>query len=128
MRTHALPSDETARIDALMRARILDSPPETAFDDLAQLVAAGQFPGRRLILVGFSDTGAGPSLETATEVRRRLAVLLPDLGEGLLPQVAGFGALFPIACDDTATGRHMNRRVELWALPDFAPRASLAEH
>ncbi|MDR4471699.1 MAG: PAS domain S-box protein [Nitrospira sp.] len=40
MRTHALPSDETARIDALMRARILDSPPETAFDDLVQLAAS----------------------------------------------------------------------------------------
>lgn len=37
MRTRALPSDETARISALVRARILDSPPETAFDDLAQL-------------------------------------------------------------------------------------------
>lgn len=106
----------------------LDPLSQAALDDLAQLVAAGQFPGRRLILVGFSDTGTGPSLEAAAEVRRALAALVPDLDEGLLPQAAGFGALFPIACDDTATGRHMNRRVELWALPDFTPRTPGAEH
>ncbi len=40
METHALPSDETARLGALSRYRILDSPPETAFDDLAQLAAS----------------------------------------------------------------------------------------
>ena len=40
MRTPAPPSDETARVSALLRYRILDSAPETAFDDLAQLAAS----------------------------------------------------------------------------------------
>lgn len=40
METHALPSDETARLGALSRCRILDSPPETAFDDLVRLAAS----------------------------------------------------------------------------------------
>lgn len=40
MRTHAPPFDETARVSALLRYRILDSAPEVAFDDLAQLAAS----------------------------------------------------------------------------------------
>ncbi len=40
MGTHALPADEIARIDALSRYHILDSPPETAFDDLVHLAAS----------------------------------------------------------------------------------------
>jgi PAS domain S-box-containing protein len=40
MGTHTLPSDETARLGALCRYRILDSPSESAFDDLVQLAAS----------------------------------------------------------------------------------------
>ncbi len=40
MATHAPPSDEIARVDALTRYRILDSPPDPAFDDLVHLAAA----------------------------------------------------------------------------------------
>ena len=40
MATHAPPSDDMARVAALLRYRILDSPPDTAFDDLAHLAAA----------------------------------------------------------------------------------------
>jgi phosphate transport system substrate-binding protein len=29
----------------------------------------------------------------------------------------GFGEALPIACDDTATGRQRNRRVEVWLRP-----------
>jgi len=40
MATHAPPSDEIARVEALTRYRILDSPPDPAFDDLVHLAAA----------------------------------------------------------------------------------------
>ena len=40
MGTHTLPSDETARLGALWRYRILDSPPEADFDELVQLAAS----------------------------------------------------------------------------------------
>ncbi|ULA61433.1 MAG: hypothetical protein LZF60_330044 [Nitrospira sp.] len=40
MGTHTLPSDETARVGALCRYRILDSPPEADFDELVQLAAS----------------------------------------------------------------------------------------
>ena len=106
----------------------LDALSQDALADLAQRIAAGQFPDRRLILVGFTDAGDGPSRDAAAEVGRDLATLLPDLDSGSLPQTTGFGALLPLACDDTATGRHMNRRVELWSVPDFAPRVPLVAH
>lgn len=40
MATHAPPSDEIDRVAALSRYRILDTPPDIAFDDLAHLAAA----------------------------------------------------------------------------------------
>ncbi len=53
METHALPSDETARLGALSRCRILDSPPETSFDDLARLAAS--FCDAPLAVITFID-------------------------------------------------------------------------
>ena len=38
-----------------------------------------------------------------------------------MPVVEGFGEALPMACDETAIGRQLNRRVELWVVPDFAP-------
>lgn len=116
----------TFRFDEASAA--LDPLSQGALEDLAQMVTAEAFPGRRLILAGFSDAGIEASTEAAAEVQRSLAALLPDMDTGRLPRVTGFGALLPVACDDTATGRYLNRRVELWSVPDFAPRASVAEH
>ena len=39
------------------------------------------------------------------------------LGADLIPKVAACGETKPIACDITAPGRHVNRRVELWIKP-----------
>ena len=40
MGTHTLPPDETARVGALRRYRVLDSPPEADFDEMVQLAAS----------------------------------------------------------------------------------------
>ena len=40
MGTHTLPPDETARVGALCRYRVLDSPPEADFDEMVQLAAS----------------------------------------------------------------------------------------
>ncbi len=39
-RPYPLPSNEVGRLDALRRVRVLDTPPEPAFDDLVHVVAA----------------------------------------------------------------------------------------
>lgn len=97
--------------------------------DLAQLIASGGFAGQALVLAGFSDgSGAAEanlalSVERAERVADELRAAAPDLREDQLPRVEGFGEALPMACDETAAGRHLNRRVELWLVPDFTPRA-----
>jgi phosphate transport system substrate-binding protein len=91
--------------------------------DLARHIGAGRFAGQDLVLAGFSDgSGAADvnlalSKNRADAVRAALMALAPDLTEAQLPQVKAFGEALPMACDTTATGRQINRRVELWLHP-----------
>lgn len=105
----------------------LDAQSQDNLVDLAQLIATGQFRNEKLVFAGFSDgSGAAEanlalSVERAAKVAQELAAIAPDLAEADLPAVEGFGEALPMACDETAIGRHLNRRVELWVVPDFAP-------
>jgi phosphate transport system substrate-binding protein len=105
----------------------LDAQSQDNLVDLAQLIAAGQFRNQKLVLAGFSDgSGAAEanlalSVERAAKVAQELAAVAPDLPATDLPVVEGFGEALPMACDETAIGRQLNRRVELWVVPDFAP-------
>jgi phosphate transport system substrate-binding protein len=78
-----------------------------------------------MVLAGFSDgSGAAEanlalSVERAARVAQELAAIAPDLPPEALPTVDGFGEALPMACDETAIGRDLNRRVELWLVPDF---------
>ena len=111
----------------------LDSTSRDNLEDLAQLIASGQFRGARLLLAGFSDgSGAAEanlalSVERAARVAQELVAIAPDLPPDAMPAVEGFGEALPMACDETAPGRRLNRRVELWLLPDFADPAGSAE-
>lgn len=110
----------------------LDAQSRDNLVDLAQLIAAGRFRNERMVLAGFSDgSGAAPanlalSLERAERVLQELAAIAPDLSPEALPLVEGFGEALPMACDETAIGRQLNRRVELWLVPDF-PQPGAAE-
>ena len=105
----------------------LDAQSQDNLGDLAQLIAAGQFRNQKLVLAGFSDgSGAAEanlalSVDRAAKVAQELAAIAPDLAASDLPVVEGFGEALPMACDETAIGRQLNRRVELWVVPDFAP-------
>lgn len=106
--------DGSAQLDAHSRENL---------EDLARHIAAGRFAGAELVLAGFSDgTGNADvnldlSKTRADAVRSALRTLAPDLTEAQLPKVLAFGEALPMACDTTATGRQINRRVELWAHP-----------
>lgn len=108
----------------------LDAQSRDNLVDLAQLIAAGQFRNERMVLAGFSDgSGAAPanlalSVERAARVAQELAAIATDLPPEALPAVEGFGEALPMACDETAVGRQLNRRVELWLLPDFGVAAA----
>ncbi|VDC23494.1 phosphate ABC transporter substrate-binding/OmpA family protein [Pseudogemmobacter humi] len=105
----------------------LDASSRENLAQLARLIGSGQFPAKALIFAGFSD-GTGDaaanralSSERAERVAQDLAALAPDLRPEQIPIVEGFGEALPMACDETAIGRRLNRRVELWVVPDFTP-------
>lgn len=109
--------DGAATLDANSRENLID---------LARLIAAGQFRDLSLVLAGFSDgSGAAEanfdlSRTRAEGVLEALRLAAPDLAEAALPRVEAFGEALPMACDATAAGRELNRRVELWVKPAFA--------
>ncbi|WP_415233923.1 OmpA family protein [Pseudorhodobacter sp.] len=106
--------DGSAQLDAHSRDNLAD---------LARHIAAGRFEGGDLVLAGFSDgNGAADvnlalSKSRAEAVRSALQAIAPDLAEAQIPKVQAFGEALPMACDTTATGRQINRRVELWSHP-----------
>ena len=70
---------------------------------------------------GAAEANLALSVERAAKVAQELAAVAPDLSPAQMPVVEGFGEALPMACDETAIGRQLNRRVELWVVPDFAP-------
>ena len=106
--------DGSAQLDAHSRDNLAD---------LARHIAAGRFDGNDLIFAGFSDgTGVAAvnlalSKSRAEAVRSALRNIAPDLKAAQMPVVQAFGEALPMACDTTATGRQINRRVELWSHP-----------
>ena len=110
--------DGTIDLDAHSRENVAD---------LARLLESGQFKAQDLILAGFSD-GSGAaranfdlSRDRAYRVLLALREAAPTLTEAQLPRIEAFGEALPMACDETAAGRRLNRRVELWLRPGFEP-------
>jgi phosphate transport system substrate-binding protein len=102
----------SARPDAQSRANILQ---------LAGALEAGAYDGKRLVFAGFSD-GEGPA-----EGNRRIALKRAEAVRDAVAETAetadltrveitteAFGEALPMACDDSAWGRQVNRRVEIW--------------
>lgn len=91
--------------------------------DLALLLETGAFQGESLAFAGFSDgSGAAQanldlSRARAQSVADALRLAAPDLDVALIPTVDAYGETMPMACDTTAPGRQLNRRVELWIKP-----------
>lgn len=99
----------------------LDAVSRENLTDLAQRLDAGLFDGSVMTLVGFSD-GSGAAVQNQTLALARaqsvldaLTALLPDAAH--LPAIDAHGEAMPMACDETAAGRRLNRRVEIWLRP-----------
>jgi len=99
----------------------LDAQSLSAVSRLARAIEQGDFDGRELIFVGFSDgqgdAGANLRLSRGRAEAARLAVIDAATGGDLnrvTLRTAGFGEALPMACDDTEAGRAVNRRVEVW--------------
>ncbi|MBV7380129.1 phosphate ABC transporter substrate-binding/OmpA family protein [Maritimibacter dapengensis] len=88
---------------------------------LAEALEAGDFDGRKLTFVGFSDGQGAAALNLRLATRRAEAVrqAVVEAAETYDParvEIAtdAFGEALPMACDDTDWGRRINRRVEVW--------------
>jgi phosphate transport system substrate-binding protein len=99
----------------------LDLMGQNNLTDLAQRIAAGQFGASDLVLVGFTagsgDADAEAAQTLAQGVLDALKPLAPDVPDVFWPSVDAYGAVLPMACDSTAAGQRLNRRVELWLRP-----------
>ncbi|MBK0398605.1 phosphate ABC transporter substrate-binding/OmpA family protein [Limibaculum sp. M0105] len=88
---------------------------------LAEMIARGEFAGREVLLVGFTDAIGQFDLNRGLAVRRAQGVLdeiALAAGPAALATtrvtVQGFGELTPVGCNETFQGRFANRRVEVW--------------
>jgi len=90
--------------------------------DLDRLVEylGTQPAGTEVAVVGFTDSDGAFDGNNALSVQRanQLAEELQSAGRGSLNNVnvvtKGYGELAPASCNDTAAGKRINRRVEIW--------------
>lgn len=102
----------SARLDAQSRSNV---------QQLARALEAGLYDQRTLLFAGFSD-GLGPASANLNIARQRaeaVSAAVLSAAETADPeridlQTNAFGEAMPLACDDNAWGRDVNRRVEVW--------------
>ncbi|HEX5793212.1 MAG TPA: phosphate ABC transporter substrate-binding/OmpA family protein, partial [Rheinheimera sp.] len=86
--------------------------------DLQRLMSfMEQNSGRRLVLMGFSDSVGAVVKNTDLAMRRAKAVERELVSRGIpVMAVESYGELLPVANNDTDAGRERNRRVEVWVI------------
>ena len=100
---------------------LLDAQSRSNVEQLATALESGLYDGRSLMFVGFSDGQGDARINTKIAGDRASAVMRAvrsaakgaDFGRIALATEA-FGEAMPMACDDSAWGRQVNRRVEVW--------------
>lgn len=81
---------------------------------------ADQPDGTEVVMVGFTDdVGAfdanlNLSKERASAVADQFAAAHPEIASRVKIDADGYGAVAPVACNVSDTGRAINRRVEVW--------------
>lgn len=109
-------------------ASVLDTRAEADVQRLAQMLKAGAFENKELIVAGFSDSvGDGTVNRDLSQSRAEQVVtaVLQAAGlsnaDGLLVNAVGYGELSPLGCNETINGRRVNRRVEIWTKDRVGP-------
>ncbi|WP_282092376.1 phosphate ABC transporter substrate-binding/OmpA family protein [Epibacterium ulvae] len=98
-----------------------DAQSRSNIEQLARALEAGAYDTRELLFVGFSD-GQGPAAGNRDIAFKRAQAVrdavLATAETANLDRVTlstdAFGEAMPMACDDSAWGRQVNRRVEVW--------------
>ena len=85
-----------------------------------------QYPERRIVIEGFTDSSGTAEVNQRLSERRAAAVREALVREGIEPGrvvARGLGAAYPVASNDDPGGRQLNRRVEI-LLGEFEGRAA----
>lgn len=92
-----------------------DSKAQADLDRVVAMVADEGGAKNKILLFGFTDN-AGHSEDSQTASLNRAKLVEKEfIQRGIRPvMVKGFGSELPVASNDTAEGREMNRRVEIW--------------
>lgn len=105
----------------------LDAKARGDLQRLADLIRAGAFKDKAILLVGYTDAAGKPQFNAglaerrAAEIRQNLLKSLADVDASWRRIVArGVGPVAPVACNDGGSSQFRNRRVEVW-LSDQAP-------
>jgi len=87
---------------------------------LAEELAKPKNSGKLIQLIGFTDSIGDPSLNKqlserrAEQVRDAIIQQDPSLAEKVNFRPSGYGEVSPLGCNETESGRLVNRRVEVW--------------
>ena len=107
--------DELAKIRLEAIDELSDRPKaKYVVEEISKL--AGQFGNARIIIEGHTDSTGSDSYNQALSERRAHAVRMALLDSGISSNriaARGYGKSFPVASNDTAEHRQLNRRVEI---------------
>ena len=99
----------------------LDAQSLSNVHQLSRALEQGTYDGRELVFVGFSDGEGSAKANREIAIRRAVAVKSAVLDaaetanlDRVQISVTGYGEAMPMACDNSAWGRQVNRRVEIW--------------
>ncbi len=101
-------------------AAVLDTRALDDVERLAERLSELTTFKKSVTLMGFTDSVGDPqlnadlSLRRANQVLNALIAARPELAERINFRTFGYGEISPIACNETADGRRINRRVEVW--------------
>jgi outer membrane protein OmpA-like peptidoglycan-associated protein len=98
---------------------------QRALDNLSQFLT--KYPDRDIAIEGFTDSTGSKDLNQQLSERRAWSVKAALVARGIQStriDARGYGPSFPIASNDTPTGRQLNRRVEIVIDPSSASGGS----
>ncbi|WP_237072532.1 phosphate ABC transporter substrate-binding/OmpA family protein [Pseudaestuariivita rosea] len=87
---------------------------------LIELMQGQDFTNKELLFVGFTDSVGQADLnrelsqQRAEQVMQAIRNAAPNLSSRVRMRAIGFGEISPLGCNETNTGRLINRRVEVW--------------
>lgn len=78
--------------------------------------AASDYPKHTVVILGFTDSSGGPTINQPLSVKRAESVAAELRRSKVDTRSNGLGDLFPIDTNETEAGKARNRRAEVWVV------------